>query len=118
MKERIAIALEGEEVSQHFGHTTHFCIIELEAGKSIQTEKLSLQDGDCHTIPVFLQQNQINKLVVGGIGQGAVERLQEANIGVICGAQGTLASVIEALEENNLKSTDSLCSGHGNGGCH
>lgn len=118
MKERIAIALEGEEISQHFGHTTQFCVIELEAGKANQTGNISLQDGDCHSIPVFLQQNQINKLVVGGIGQGAVERLQEANIGVICGAQGSLVSVIEALEKNNLQSTDSLCSGHSDGGCH
>jgi len=67
---------------------------------------------------VFLHQNQINKLVVECIGQGVIERLQEADIGVICGAQGSLASVIEALEKNNLKSTESLCSGHGDGGCH
>ncbi|MDD4664243.1 MAG: NifB/NifX family molybdenum-iron cluster-binding protein [Caldisericia bacterium] len=120
MKEKIAIALEGEEVSQHFGHTTQFCVIELEAGKANQTGNISLQDGDCHSIPVFLHQNQINKLVVGGIGQGAVERLQEANIGVICGAQGSLSETIEALEKNSLHSTESICSGHehGEGGCH
>ena len=58
MKERIAIALEGEEISQHFGHTSQFYIIELEAGKANHTMNLTLQDGDCHSIPTFLHQNQ------------------------------------------------------------
>lgn len=120
MKERIAIALEGEMISQHFGHTEQFCIIEKEAGKFMNTGNISIQNGDCHSIPLFLQQHQINRLVVGGIGQGAVERLQQANIEVICGAQGSLSSIIEALEKDSLKSTDPLCSGHGHGdqGCH
>ena len=120
MKERIAIALEGEEISQHFGHTSQFYIIELEAGKANHTVNLTLQDGDCHSIPTFLHQNQIDKLVVGGIGQGALQRLQEVNISVICGAKGSLPETIEALEKKSLKSSQSVCTGHDHGkdGCH
>mgnify|MGYP000915585430 CR=1 FL=1 len=120
MKERIAIALEGEKISQHFGHTEQFCIIEKDSGKFMNAGNISIQNGDCHSIPLFLQQHQINRLVVGGIGQGAVQRLQQANIEVIYGVQGNLTSVIEALEQDTLTSTDSLCTGHGHGegGCH
>jgi len=120
MKELIAIALEGEMISQHFGHTEQFCMVEKETGTVKKIGNISIQDGDCHSIPLFLQQHHVNRLVVGGIGQGAVERLQQANIEVICGAQGSLSSIIEALEKDSLKSTDSLCSGHGHGdqGCH
>jgi len=42
LKDKIAIALEGEEVSQHFGHTTQFCVIELEAGKANLTGNIPL----------------------------------------------------------------------------
>ena len=84
---KIAIASEGENVTEHFGHRPGF-------------------------LPVFLHELGVNVIISGGMGGGAIDLFNEKNIEVIVGATGNAEAATKAYLEGDLKSTGSVCHQH------
>ena len=121
---KIAVTYENGQIFQHFGHSENFKIYETE-GKNIVCAKVIGTDGAGHSaLAALLNDNGINVLICGGIGNGAVAALSEAGIEVYSGADGEADAAVEAYLNGDLKSAGVNCDhhheheeGHGCGHC-
>jgi len=91
---KIAIAGEGRNVTEHFGHCVNFLIYDIENGKITNEE----------SIP--------NPGHSGGMGGGAVDIFNERNVEVVVGASGDAKTAVLNYLKGELKSTGSVCHEH------
>jgi predicted Fe-Mo cluster-binding NifX family protein len=62
---------------------------------------------------------KVDAVVVGGIGMGALMKLQAQGIQVYRGAEGTVQQHIDLIRDGKLPqfSKEHTCAGHSGGGC-
>ena len=85
---KIAVTYENGQVFQHFGHSEHFKVYEVENG-SVVSSKVVDTNGNGHgALAGFLQELGVAQLICGGIGGGARDALAQAGITLYPGASG------------------------------
>ena len=65
---KIAVTFENGEVFQHFGHTEHFKLYEIEAGQVVSSEIIDTNGSGHEALAGFLADLSVNVLLCGGIG--------------------------------------------------
>ena len=85
---KIAIAAQGKQVSEHFGHCEGFAIYSTEAGKIVKQEFLPNPGHKPGLLPNLLNDNGVKVIIAGGMGGGAIDIFNEKGIDVITGASG------------------------------
>ena len=112
---------EGMEsrVYDHFGSAPAFIIVDTE-GKEVLTvdnKDLGHVHGACNPV-MALDGKSVDAIVVGGIGAGAIVKLNAMGIKVFGAAALTIKDNLSLLGENKLQelSVDNSCRGH-EGGC-
>lgn len=116
---KFAIACEGNEVAQHFGHCEQFAIYRAENGKIVSVERVANPGHRPGFLPVFLHGLGIEAIVSGGMGGGAVEIFNEKGIDVYTGASGSVDETAAKLANGTLESTGSVCHEHAHADeCH
>ena len=110
---RIAMPSLNGEIFQHFGKTEAFVIYDVD-GKNIVNERVVETNGAGHgALAGFLKANEVDLLVCGGIGGGAIAALEGANIKILNGVSGETKKAVEAYLEGTLVSNPTAeC------GCH
>lgn len=111
---RIAVTYENGQVFQHFGHSEQFKVYEVENGKVISSRILS-SDGNGHgALAALLEEDGVDVLICGGIGQGARVALAERKIELYPGVSGDADLRVEELLAGKLAyNPDTVCSHHG-----
>jgi predicted Fe-Mo cluster-binding NifX family protein len=109
---KIAVASEGDLVSQHFGHCANFNVYELENSKIISSRSVQNGDHENGCVPDFLKTFGVTLIITGGIGGGAVANLNRQGIDVIRGAKGGAQEAVEKYLSGKLISTGELCAEH------
>ncbi len=109
---RIAVASEGKNVTEHFGHCPAFTIFDAENGAIVREETVPNPGHKPGFLPNFLADRGVNVIVSGGMGGGAVEIFNERNVEVIMGASGDAKAAAEAYLRGELKSAGSVCHEH------
>ncbi len=116
---KVAITSEDGKIFQHFGRTPEFAVFEIESGKIIDESVLPSGDSAHGALAVLLKENNINTLICGGIGGGAMNALSSLGISVIAGIEGSVRDAAQALAENRLEPTfDFTCKHHEHGDSH
>jgi len=113
---KIAVATDGNMVSEHFGHSPTYTIVNVENGKITSKEIIPNPGHQPGFLPSYLGNLGVNCVIVGGIGARAVELFGRNGIEVIMGAVGPVDTVIENYINGTLQSTESICS-HGDQSC-
>lgn len=102
----------------HFGSAPLFVLCDLDSGdvKSINNGDLGHEHGKCQPIKA-LEGNIVDAVVVGGIGQGAIMKLNSMGIKVYRSAADTIGENLELLKEDKLQQfpTNHTCSHDGCG---
>jgi predicted Fe-Mo cluster-binding NifX family protein len=102
----------------HFGSAPLFILYdtELEKINTIDNGNLEHVHGQCSPLQA-LDGNAIDALVVGGIGAGAINKLNAMGIRVFQASQDTVKANLDLFKSNSLKeiSLDQACKQHG--GC-
>lgn len=109
---RIAVAGEGENVTQHFGHCENFLVFDAEDGKIVKEEALPNPGHKPGFLPNYLADRGVNVIISGGMGGGAVDIFNERNVEVIVGASGNAKLAVESYLRGELKTTGSVCHEH------
>ncbi len=109
---KIAVASDNKSVSGHFGHCQSFEVFETEKGKILSETSVGNPGHKPGFLPNFLNDMDVNVIISGGMGGGAVEIFNEHNIEVIVGAQGKAKDMVTAYLKGELKSTGSVCHDH------
>jgi len=108
------------QVFGHFGSAPGFVIVDTES-KGIE----EISNGDLHHAHGMCQPlkalggRKVDAIAVGGIGAGALMKLNAQGIQVYRAAQGTIRDNLSFVAKGILPEFDSrfTCSGHGDGGC-
>lgn len=107
--EKIAIAVEGNQVSSHFGRCPFFTIVELD-GKKVYNQEIIPNPGHrTGFLPDFFAEKGIQTILCGGMGRRAVDLFSEKGVKVMIGISGEIDDIIEKYLHGQLKESDSLC---------
>ena len=107
-------------VYAHFGSAPGFVIVNTEnqAVDEISNNDLHHAHGMCQPLKA-LGGREVDAVVVGGIGMGALMKLQAQRIKVFRAAEGTVKENIKLIITKKLPEFDveQTCAGHAGGGC-
>jgi len=108
-------------VCEHFGQAPGFLLVDTDTMEvtSVQNEERGEQHGQCAPV-ALLSATPMDVLVVGGIGRGAIMKLEAQGTSVYRAAQGTVRDNVELIRTGRLEalSLDGSCAGHQHtGGC-
>ncbi len=88
MKLRIATSYENGQIFQHFGKTKEFKIYNIEEDKIVSTEICDTNGSGHSALAGILVFNDVDVLICGGIGEGALSALLSVGIRVYPGVGG------------------------------
>ncbi|HSG29427.1 MAG TPA: iron-sulfur cluster carrier protein MrpORP [Candidatus Krumholzibacterium sp.] len=125
MKIRIALPVDENSVSDHFGHAEKFLVfgVDRENNTVSGPEELKPPEHDTGVVPEWLAGEDIDLVIAGGIGRKAIEILAGHGIGVMTGIEvRDPAEAVRAYLAGGLRQGGSPCGGHeggcgGQGGC-
>jgi predicted Fe-Mo cluster-binding NifX family protein len=107
-------------VYEHFGSAPGFVIVDTETKtvEEINNSDLHHTHGMCQPLKA-LGGREVDAVAVGGIGMGALMKLQAQGIRVFRVTQGTVGENIQFIVKKNLPEFDArfTCAGHTRGGC-
>ncbi|MTI49088.1 NifB/NifX family molybdenum-iron cluster-binding protein [Sporosalibacterium faouarense] len=109
---KIALAVEDNKVSQHFGHCEGFHMVEVNKG-NVEKERFIENPGHRPGfLPRFLNEQGVNVIISGGMGEMAQELFTQNNIEVITGAKGPIGDIIKIYLDGELNSSNEVCKEH------
>ncbi|MCP3951772.1 MAG: diguanylate cyclase [Desulfobacterales bacterium] len=111
----------GSQVYNHFGSASTFFVVDSETGEgeSVGNADLNHIHGQCQPLAA-LNGAIVDAIVVGGIGRGALHKLQKAGIKSFKAVEGSVAENLELFKSGKLPEfpVNHNCAGHGaDGGC-
>jgi predicted Fe-Mo cluster-binding NifX family protein len=111
---RIAVPLEGDAVSSHFGHPESFLIVTIEGGDArCHEERLEPPPHQPGVLPVWLAQQGVNVVIAGGIGGRAVNLLESNGTEVVTGVPPMPArEAVQAWLDGSLEAGGNTCTHH------
>ena len=115
---RIAVPMtEGGRFNEHFGQARKFQIVDVDdatnqIGQSYPVDVPA--HGGCAVIPVVLAREGVARVLVGGIGTGAISNLKRFRIEPIVGASGDdPVQIVADYIAGRLALVPHVCEGHG-----
>ncbi len=123
---KIAVPITSNNVLEdHFGHCAFYEIYTLSDDNEILDVQLLKSEPGCgckSNIASILSDSGVSLMLSGGIGNGAVNKLNKAGIGVIRGCSGKSADVILQYVQGKISDSGFSCARgehhHGNGHEH
>jgi len=109
---KIAIASNNGQISEHFGYCESFTLYDAENGKIVSEKVIPNPGHKPGYLPNLLHSLQVNVLVTGGIGSGAIELFNSYDIEIISGAVGKVSQAVLDYFSGKLISSGSICHQH------
>ncbi|HCA40206.1 MAG TPA: ATPase [Aminobacterium sp.] len=109
---KIAIAKNGDNVSEHFGHAKEFLVVDVENQKEIAREIATPPQGE-HVpgaMPHWIASLGANLVITGGIGQRASQMLRDGGVNVACVPPLSVEKTLRAFLDNSLEIVGDQCS--------
>ena len=113
---RIAVACEGNQVAQHFGHCEQFMFFDTEGAQVLKSEAVANPGHKPGFLPNFLADNGAAVVLAGGMGGGAIEIFNQRGVEVVTGAAGDAAEAVAAYLAGSLKTNGAVCQEHQHAG--
>jgi len=108
-------------ISRHFGTAPHFVMLDTDRQEPLSTLSPNAA-GSCQCGSPMLASMDVDAVICGGIGAGALERLAERGITVYGTEAATVSTALELLRQGRLAVLrDGTCragDGHGAHNCH
>ncbi len=105
-------------VCEHFGSTPMFLVVDTDDGvtESLPNKNTHHNHGGCTPL-ASLQGVALDAIAVGGIGRGAIMKLQAAGLKVFLTRFPTVRETVDALTNGLLSEVDpsQACAHHGHG---
>jgi predicted Fe-Mo cluster-binding NifX family protein len=105
-------------VYSHFGSAPFFIVVDPETGdiEAITNQDLHHAHGHCQPL-LALGGRPVDAVVVGGIGKGALFKLNNSGVTAYRAVEGTVSENLELIRSGRLPqfTMDHTCSGHDGG---
>ena len=110
----IAISVDGNEVSMHFGRCEKYILFNIKNKKIINKIEVLNPGHEPFFLPKFLAKKGVNVLITSGIGPIAIKLFNELNIKVISNVEGKVKDVIKKYLEGKINEKLEPCKEHKN----
>ena len=117
---RIAVTYENESVFQHFGKTSQFKLYDIENNEIKESQVVGTEGLGHGALAILLSNMNVDVLICGGIGRGAIMALSGSNINVVGGVTGDCDAAVKAYLAGTLTpDAEATCGcSHDNCECH
>ena len=110
---RIAVTYENGGIFQHFGHTQQFKLYDVEDGNVVRAVVVDAGGSGHGALAGVLRAFDVDALICGGIGGGAINALAMAGIDLYPGIDGSAdMAVMQYLAGVLPKRTNVRCTHH------
>lgn len=112
---KIALPTRGNEVDDHFGHCEAYTVFSIDENKNIISSEIipSPQGCGCKSnIAAILKQKGVSVMLVGNMGNGALNVLMSHGIEVYRGNKGDIHKLTKAFLYGNVVDSDEGCKSH------
>ena len=107
---RIALPLDGDRLSTHFGHSPRFAIYDVRDREIISERFLTPPPHAPGAIPSWLKDQGVTLVIAGGLGRRAIAAFEQAGIEVIPGAPIVEArAIISSYLSGDLLPGENIC---------
>jgi predicted Fe-Mo cluster-binding NifX family protein len=115
---KIAIPVKAGRLAPHFGHAREVAFVTIEDGEIKASETVDAP-GEHGGLPRWLIAKRADVVIVGSLGQRAVDRLTEAGVEVCSGAPKlTPEELARRFLAGTLPKEMKICAHHGHGHGH
>jgi predicted Fe-Mo cluster-binding NifX family protein len=111
---KVAVSVDGNLVSMHFGRCEKYVLFDVEEKKIVNKEDIQNPGHQPFFLPKFLAEKGVNILITGGIGPRAISLFSELNIKVISNVEGKVDEVIGKYLEGKIDEKLEPCEEHKN----
>lgn len=115
---KIAVSYEDGNIFQHFGHSKMFKIYEIDGQNIVDTKIIEARGSGHSALATMLDDINVDALICGGIGNGAMEALVQMGIEVCSGVSGDADEAVAEYLNGSLESQGVNCDHHNNGEEH
>lgn len=105
----VSIPMEGTTVSQHFGHTPEFLIVNIEGGKIVSRDVFKSPGHEPGLLPKLMASMGVTHVITGGLGKRALDMFNERDITVISGVSGPIDEALQMFMDGKLVAGENLC---------
>lgn len=109
---KVAIAIDGNQVSPHFGRCSSYTNIEVKEAEVTSREEIPNPGHRPGFLPEYLARLGVDCIIAGGMGPRAQNLFAQHNIKTITGVQGTVDEVIHKFLSRELEGGEDLCDHH------
>ncbi len=106
---RIAVAVDKDVVSSHFGLCENFLVFETDEGKICKIEKFAKPGHKPCELPEFVEDVGAEVIITGNMGKTAASRFKLMHIPYFIGVKGEAKSAVLSYLNGDLTSTGELC---------
>ncbi|MDN5348287.1 MAG: hypothetical protein PWP65_1851 [Clostridia bacterium] len=106
---KIAIATEGNRVSQHFGHCPEYTIFTVNDGSIVSKTIIPNPGHQPGFLPGYLSNLGVSCIIAGGMGPRAQELFAAQGIKTVLGVSGEIEAVMQAYLSGKLQGGESTC---------
>ncbi|MDD1709719.1 MAG: dinitrogenase iron-molybdenum cofactor biosynthesis protein [Methanoregulaceae archaeon] len=107
--QRVAIAIDGNGVSSHFGHCEKFTVYHIRNNEILHHEIILNPGHEPGKLPRLLASCGITHVLAGGMGLKAVQLFEEQGVHVTCGISGPVVQVIDDFMKDRIVAGESTC---------
>jgi predicted Fe-Mo cluster-binding NifX family protein len=112
---KIAIPTRGNSVDEHFGHCEMYTVFTIDSDRKIEKTEIlpSPQGCGCKSnIAGVLQQDGVNIMLAGNMGDGALNVLKNHGIDVYRGCTGDVRELTETFLQGKIGDSGEGCQHH------
>ncbi len=113
---KIAVPVtKNNQIDDHFGHCEFYSIYTISEKGEIKDEQLIKSEQGCgckSNIAGVLSENGVTIMLAGGIGEGAINVLNNSGIKVIRGCSGNTADVVKQFAAGMISDSGKSCHQH------
>ncbi|AGL03028.1 NifB/NifX family molybdenum-iron cluster-binding protein [Desulfoscipio gibsoniae] len=111
---KIALPHEYGHINQHFGRSREFIIVELTEGEIVGKKIVSSEQlqHNHEGLAGLLTDEQVDVVIVGGIGARALEPLKNMGLTVVSGVNGKIEEAVYKYVQGQLPTNSEVCCHH------
>ena len=110
MNKKIAIPVNNGILDAHFGHAKQFAIITLNDSQIINELIMDAPPHEPGLLPKLLSEKGVTDVLVGGMGNKAIQLFQKAGVNVFVGApQLAIRNLIDGFVNKTISFSANYC---------
>ena len=110
MTQKFAIPASNGILDEHFGHCSHFIMIEVKNNLIIGESSIEAPPHRPGMLPVYLVEKGVTDVIAGGMGQNAIKIFNQNHVNVFVGAPKLRAKdLVEGFLNKTLSFSANYC---------